>query len=99
MAKDYSALIEALESGAMASDEIDSLLEQNPQISRAEEPDYSDLINQLEKDVATSPMSFEEYKAAQTQNDKRSLIEKTYAFGESALMGGSALIEEGKNAI
>jgi len=33
MAKDYSALIEALESGAMAPDEMDSMLEQNPQLS------------------------------------------------------------------
>jgi len=95
---DYGALLEALDSGGYTPD-IDSLLDQNPQMSLAEEPDYSALLQDLEQKVAQGPMTFEEYAASEAQNDKRSIFEKTLAFGESAIIGGSALIDEGKNAV
>jgi len=95
---EYGDLLDALETGAYAPD-VESLLDQNPQISLSEENDYTDLIQDLEKKVAQGPMTFEEYASSESQNDKRSIFEKTLAFGESAITGASALIDEGKNAV
>jgi len=64
-----------------------------------EEEELDSLITELETEVAQGPMTFEQYVDDKETLDSRSTGEKVLAFGESALIGGKALVNEGIGAI
>ena len=64
-----------------------------------EEEELDTLIAELETEVAQGPMTFDQYVKDKELLDSRSTGEKVLAFGESALIGGKALVKEGMGAI
>ena len=82
-------------------DQLDSLIQElspEPVQSQIPESDLDNLITGLEEQVAKGPMTFDQYKEDRRKLDERSFSQKTLAFGESALTGGKALIDEGAKA-
>ncbi len=76
-----------------------SLKEDDAEQSALEEEQLDALITELEAEVAQGPMTFDQYIKDKQTLDSRSTGEKVLAFGESALIGGKALIKEGMGAI